>query len=125
MTYQDMYISVTSEDEFNEVKNKLLERGYFHYPRAESNLYKTNTGAIVTTIDGDMMEISLDMVMLVGEESIRYTAQEFLVAFDSKIAVRVETLEQWHAVLDAAFLEGYTWGEVGVHNTMKSMRMGA
>lgn len=112
MTYQNMCISVTSENEFKEVIeviDRLLEKGYFHYPSAESNLYKTNTGAIMTTDDGDMMEIYLDMEMLEGEECIRYTAQEFLVTFDSKIVVRVETLEQWHAVLDVAFLEGFTW----------------
>lgn len=111
MTYQNMYISGTSEDEFNEVKNKLLEQGYFHYPSAESNLYKTNTEAIYTTDDGYMLEYHDPMIEY--KEYIKYTAQEFLAGFDDQVAVRVETLEQWHAVLDAAFLEGFTWGNGG------------
>lgn len=111
MTYQNMCISVTPGDEFNEVKNKLLEQGYFHYPSAESNLYKTNTGAIYTTDDGDMLEYHDPMIEY--KEYIKYTAQEFLAGFDDQVAVRVETLEQWHAVLDVAFLEGYTWSNGG------------
>ena len=110
MTYQNMCIRVDSEEEFDKVNDRLLEKGYSFYISAKANHYKKDTKAIFTTDDGYMLEISLDMVILVGEESIRYTAQEFLVTFDSKIAVRVETLEQWHAVLDAAFLEGFTWG---------------
>ena len=111
MTYQNMYIRVDSEEEFDKVNDRLLEKGYSFYISAKANHYKTDTKAIFTTDDGYMLEYHNRMIEY--KECIRYTAQEFLAMFDDGVAVRVETLNQWQAVLDVAFLEGFTWSSGG------------
>ena len=108
MTYQNMCIRADSEEEFYKVIGRLLEKGYSFYISTKANHYKTDTKAIYTTDDGYMLEYHDPMIEY--KEYLKYTAQEFLAGFDDQIAVRVETLEQWRAVLDAAFLEGYSWG---------------